>query len=80
MAGDAGRLVAQRQVCRDWHVTAEPVAEGFSGQQELGEKAEAAAVRRTGVQAVEACSTGQTATVQTGTACENRGAEAELKP
>lgn len=35
------------------------------------------AVRRAGVQAVEACSTGQAATVQTGSACEDRYAEAE---
>lgn len=41
MAGDAGRLVAQRQECRDWPVPAEPAAEEFGGEQELSEKAEA---------------------------------------
>ena len=55
----------------------EPVAERFSGQQELEQKAKAAAVRRAGVQAVEACSTGEAATIQTGTACEDRDAKAE---
>ncbi len=39
MAGDAGRAVAQRQECRDWPIPAEPAAEGFGGQQELGEGA-----------------------------------------
>ncbi|PQO30429.1 hypothetical protein DTL21_24045 [Bremerella cremea] len=58
------------------------VATGFSGQQELEQKAQAAAVRRaarqeTTQQAVEACSTGQAATLQTGTACEDRDAEAK---
>lgn len=55
-----------------------PAAERFGGQQELEQKAQAAASRRAGVQAVEACSAGQAATVQTGTACEDRDAEAEV--
>ncbi|MEZ6056656.1 MAG: hypothetical protein R3C01_08125 [Planctomycetaceae bacterium] len=55
----------------------EPVAERFGGEQELEQKAQAAAVSRAGVQAVEACSTGQTATLQTGTACEDRDSEAK---
>ena len=71
------RLVAQRQECRHRAIEDEPVATGFSGEQELEQKAQAAAVRRAGVQAVEACSTGQAATLQTGTACEDRDAEAE---
>ena len=71
------RLVAQRQECRDRAVEDESVAEGFSGQQELEQKAQAAAVSHAGVQAVEACSTSQAATLQTGTACENRDAEAD---
>jgi hypothetical protein len=66
------RLVAQRQERRHRAVEDEPVATGFSGQQELEQKAQAIAVRRAGVQAVEACSTGQAATLQTGTACEDR--------
>ena len=33
------RAVAQRQECRDWHVPAEPAAEEFGGQQELGKGA-----------------------------------------
>ena len=49
------RLVAQRQECRDRAVEDEPVAERFSGEQELEQKAQAAAVRRAGIQAVEAC-------------------------
>lgn len=53
------------------------VAERFRREQELEQKAQAAAVRRAGVQAVEACSTGQAATVQTGIACEDRDAEAK---
>ncbi|WP_040351878.1 hypothetical protein [Blastopirellula marina] len=48
--------------CRYRAVEAEPVATGFSGQQELEQKAKAAAVRRAGVQAVEVCSIGQAAT------------------
>ena len=55
----------------------EPVAERFSGQQELEQKAQAAAVRRAGVQAVEACSTGKAPALQIGTACEDRDAEAD---
>ena len=39
MAGDAGRLVAERQECRDWPIPAEPAAEEFGGEQELGEGA-----------------------------------------
>ena len=39
MAGDAGRLVAQRQECRDWPIPAEPLAEEFRCEQELGEGA-----------------------------------------
>ncbi len=39
MADDAGRLVAQRQECRDWPVPAESAAEGFCCEQELGEEA-----------------------------------------
>ena len=46
-------------------------------EQELEQKAQATAIRRAGVQAVEACSTGQAATVQTGTANEDRNAEAD---
>ena len=57
------RLVAQRQECRERAIEAEPVAEGFRRQQELEQKAQAAAVRRARVQAVEACSTGQATTV-----------------
>ncbi len=62
---------------RDWPVPAEPAAEEFGGEQELGEKVQAAAVRRAGVQAVEACGASQAATVQTGKACEVRDANAE---
>ena len=68
------RLMAQRQERRDRAVENEPVATGFSGQQELEQKAQAAAVSRAGVQAVEACSTSQAATLQTGSACEDRDA------
>lgn len=50
-----------------WTVEAEPVAERFGGQQELEPNAQAA-VRPAGVQALEACSTGQSTTLQTGTA------------
>jgi len=39
MAGDAGRLVAERQDCRDWAIMAEPLAEEFGCQQELAEEA-----------------------------------------
>ena len=39
MVGDAGRLVAERQERRYRAFTAEPVAEEFGGQQELGEEA-----------------------------------------
>ena len=67
------RLVAQRQERRDRAIEDEPVAERFSGQQEREQKAQAAAIRRAGVQAVEACSTGKAPTLQTGTACEDRG-------
>jgi len=35
MAGDTGRLVAQRQECRDWAFTAEPAAEEFGGNKSL---------------------------------------------
>lgn len=45
MAGDAGRLVAQLHERRDCPVPAEPAAEEFGGQQELGDEAKAAAVR-----------------------------------
>jgi hypothetical protein len=37
MVGDAGRLVAERQECREWPVPAEPAAKEFGGEQELGE-------------------------------------------
>lgn len=83
-----GALVAGFIVCREvvlekclarqpnvsGSVEDEPVATGFSGEQELEQKAQAAAVRRAGVQAVEACSTGQAATIQASTACEDRDA------
>lgn len=36
MAGDAGRAVAQRQERWDWYVPAEPAAEEFGGEKELG--------------------------------------------
>ncbi|WP_147274280.1 hypothetical protein [Bremerella cremea] len=49
-----------------------------SGQQELEQKAQAATVRRAGVQAVEACSASTHSALQTGTACEDHGAEAEV--
>ena len=39
MAGDAGWAVAQRQECRDWHVTAELSSEEIGDQHELGEGA-----------------------------------------
>lgn len=69
--------MAQRQECRDRAIEDEPVATRFSGEQELEQKAKAAASRSAGVQAVEACSTGQAATLQTGSASEDRDAEAE---
>jgi hypothetical protein len=72
------RALAQRQECRHRAIEDEPVAERLSGEQELEQKAQAAASRSAGVQAVKACSTGQAATVQTGTACEDRDAEAAL--
>ena len=46
-------------------------------KRELEQEAKAAALRRAGVQAVEACGASQAATLQTGTACEDRDAEAE---
>ena len=58
MAGDAGRLVAQRQECRDWPIPAEPAAEEFGGQQELGEACEGNAVRSSDAQALQSNSTG----------------------
>lgn len=70
------RLVAERQERCHRAVEDESVATGFGGQQELEQEAKAAAVRRAGVQAVEACGASQAATVQTGTACEDRDAEA----
>ena len=39
IAGDAWRLVTQRQDCRDWPIPAEPVAEEFRCEQDLGEGA-----------------------------------------
>jgi len=78
MAGDAGRLVAQRQECRDWAFTAEPASEELGGEQSLVQKAQAAAIRRAGVQGVEACTTGQAPALQTGTACEDCDAEAGM--
>lgn len=76
------RLVARRQERRHRTVDDQSVDTVFSGQQELEQKAQAAAVRRaarqeTTPQAVEACSSGQAATVQTGTSCEDRDAEAD---
>ncbi len=47
MVGDLGRLVAQRQECRDWHVPAEPVAKELRCEQELGEGASEGEVERT---------------------------------
>ena len=73
------RAVAQRQERRHWAVEDESVTEGFSGQQEFEQKAQATAVRRAGVQAVEACTTSTVAALQTGTACEDRDAEAEVR-
>lgn len=72
------RALAQRQERCHRAVEDEPVAERFRREQELEQKAEAAAVRRAGVQTVEACSTGQAATLQTCTACEDRDAEADF--
>lgn len=57
--------------------TGRPVDTEFSGQHEPEQKASATAIRRAGVQAVEAYSTGQDATIQTSTACEDRDAEAD---
>jgi len=37
--GEERRAVAERQECRGRHIPAEPAAEGFCGQQELGEGA-----------------------------------------
>lgn len=67
-----GSAVAGQRWETQGHVASESVAERFSGQQELEQKAQAAAIRRAGVQAVEACSTGQAPALQTGTACEDR--------
>ena len=72
-----GRAVAQRLRQAQRHVACESTTEGFGGEQELEQKAKAAAVRRAGVQAVEACGASQAATLQTGTACEDRDAEAD---
>ena len=66
------RAVAGQRWQTQGDVTSASVATGFSGQQGLKQKARAAAVRRAGVQAVEACSTGKAATIQNGTACEDR--------
>jgi len=63
--------------CRDRLIPAEPTAEEFGGEQELEQEAQAAAVRRAGIQAVETCGASQAATLQTGTACEDRDAEAD---
>ena len=74
-----GRAVAQHRWQAERHVACQPAAERFSGQQELEQKAQAATVRRAGVQAVEACGASQAATIQTGTACEDRDTEAVQK-
>ena len=62
MVGDAGRLVAERQERRYQAFTAEPVAEEFGGQQELGEEAEAceanAGRRGSDAQALQSDATG----------------------
>ncbi len=62
MVGDAGRLVAERQERRYRAFTAEPAAEEFGGQQELGEEAsegEGSAGRRfCDAQALQANATG----------------------
>ena len=57
----------------------ESVAEGFGVQHELEAAAQAIASSRAGIQAVEAYSTGKAAPLQTGTACEDRDAEAEVR-
>ncbi len=57
MAGDAGRVVAQRQERRDWHVEHQPaVAEAGEGQ--AIETAEGEAGRRQDAQAFQANATG----------------------
>ncbi|WP_144970772.1 hypothetical protein [Bremerella volcania] len=53
-------------------IDSELVAERISGKQELEHQAQADAARRAGVQGSEVYSTGQAATLQTGTACEDR--------
>ena len=58
MAGDAGRLVVERQERRDWPIPAEPLAEEFGGQQELGDACEGNAGRR-GSDALQANATGE---------------------
>jgi len=73
-----GRAVAGKRWQAQRHVASESVTEGFSVQQELEAEAQAIANSRAGVQAVEACSTGTLSTIQTGTACEDRDAKAEV--
>ena len=72
-----GRRVAQRRWQAQRHIAVESVTERFGVQQELEAEAQAVAVRRAHVQAVEACSTGTLRAIQTGTACEDDGVEAE---
>ena len=67
------RLVAQRQERRHRAIEAEPVATGFRHQQEPEQEA-----GESGHADREAGSAGQAATIQTGTACEDRDAEAEV--
>ena len=74
-----GRAVAGQRWQTQRDVASESVAEGFSVQQELEAEAQAIASSRAGVQAVEACSTGTLSAIQTGTACEDRDAEAERR-
>lgn len=70
-------FLIQIQKRRDSPIPAEPAAEEFGGEQEIGEKVHAAALKRAGVQAVEACGARQAATLQIGTAYEDRDEDAE---
>jgi len=36
MKGNAGRLVAERQECREWSIPSQPAANEFGSQQEVG--------------------------------------------
>lgn len=59
MVGGAGRLVAQRQECRDWPIPAEPAAEELGCEQELDEEAQALQANAPGVvQALQLLMTG----------------------